>query len=140
LVDANLAGVDSHGVIRIARYAAAVHSGKVLPAERPEVMSNRAATGHVDGRWGWGQPAGRLASDTAVGLASNYGIGAVAIGRCNHIGRLGEYVERIAMANMIGLAACNSLPAVAAHGGRTRVLGTNPIAFAAPSGNPESPL
>ena len=140
LVDANLAGHDSHGVIRIPSYVAAVRGGQVQPAARAERQELGGACGRVDGEWGWGQPAARLAVDVAVDIASREGVGVVAIGRCNHIGRLGEYVERFAAAGMMGIAICNSRAAVAPFGGYTRLLGTNPIAWSAPHASGKPPV
>src|SRR5690348_4098469 len=87
LVSANLAGHDSHGVLRLPTYVGLVRGGRVKPAERPAVAERHRATATVDGRWGWGQPAARLATDTAMELATEFGVGAVTIQRCNHIGR-----------------------------------------------------
>ncbi len=140
LVDANLAGHDSHGVIRIPSYVAAVRRGQVKPAARARRESLGGACARVDGEWGWGQPAARLAVDAAVEIASSHGVGVVAIGRCNHIGRLGEYVERFAAAGMMGMAICNSRAAVAPFGGYTRLLGTNPIAWSAPHASGKPPV
>ena len=132
LVDANLAGHDSHGVMRLTSYVAGVRTGQVQPAARGVVESLSDACARVDGAWGWGQPAAHIATHTASDLARGHGVGLVTIGRCNHIGRLGEYVEKVSRAGQIGLMVCNSPPAVAPYGGYTRLLGTNPIAWAAP--------
>lgn len=140
LVDANLAGHDSHGVIRLPSYIAGVRKGQVHPGARAQVHSLSGACARVDGAWGWGQPAARLATDTAVDLASSQGTAVVAIGRCNHIGRLGEYVERLSGAGMMGVVICNSPAAVAPYGGYTRLLGTNPIAWSAPRRPGKPPL
>jgi uncharacterized oxidoreductase len=140
LVDANLAGHDSHGVIRIPSYVAAVRGGQVKPAARARRQTLGGACARVDGEWGWGQPAARLAVDAAVEIASSHGVGVVAIGRCNHIGRLGEYVERFAAAGMMGMAMCNSRAAVAPFGGYTRLLGTNPVAWSAPYASGKPPV
>ncbi|HWE64199.1 MAG TPA: Ldh family oxidoreductase [Chloroflexota bacterium] len=140
LVDANLAGHDSHGVMRLPTYVRLVRAGKVKPAARPAVAGRQQAMATVDGHWGWGQPAARLATETAIALATEYGIGAVTIHRCNHIGRIGEYVEIMARAGMTGMVLCNAGPAVVPHGGRERRLGTNPFAWAAPTADPERPL
>ena len=140
LVDANLAGHDSHGVIRIPFYVAAVRRGQVKPAARARRLSLGGACARVDGEWGWGQPAARLGVDAAIDIASREGVGVVAIGRCNHIGRLGEYVERFAAAGMMGMAICNSGAAVAPFGGYTRLLGTNPIAWSAPHASGRPPV
>lgn len=134
LVESNLVGHDSHGVIRLMQYVPMVRRGLVRPAARPSLLSRDQATARVDAARGWGQPAARLATQTAVALAQDYGVGAVTIDHCNHIGRLGEYVESISQAAMIGLAMCNSPAAVAPFGGRQGRMGTNPIAWGIPRG------
>ena len=140
LVEANLAGHDSHGVIRLMQYVTAMRQGLVKPAARATVAARHGATATVDGAWGWGQPAARLATQTAIELANESGVGAVTLVNGYHIGRLGEYVTTIANAGMLGLAMCNAAPAVAPFGGSGRVLGTNPIAWAAPGGDGHGPL
>ncbi len=140
LVGANLAGYDSHGVMRLPTYVNSIRAGHIKPAERAEVSGRQQATATVDGRWGWGQPAARLAAETAIALATEFGVGAVTIQRCNHIGRVGEYVETMTRAGMMGIALCNAGPTVAPYGGWERRLGTNPLAWAAPTADPEHPL
>ena len=66
LVAANLAGHDSHGVLRMPSYCGAIDKGDIIPGERAELISERRATAKVDGRWGWGQPAMHLATDAAI--------------------------------------------------------------------------
>ena len=132
LVETNLAGHDSHGILRLPWYVHSIREGTIYAAARPAVVSRSGAIAVVDGALGWGQPAARLAAQTAVELAAESGVGAVTIVRCNHIGRLGEYVASMARAGMIGIALCNSSPVVAAYGGYRPVLGTNPLAWAAP--------
>ena len=140
LVDANLAGHDSHGVMRLTSYCASLRAGDILPQERATVISQDRATARVDGRSGWGQPAMLLAADTAIELARQFALGAAVVDRCYHIGRVAPYVERIARAGMVGIAMANAGPAVAPYGGRDRVLGTNPFAWAMPRGEEQEPL
>jgi LDH2 family malate/lactate/ureidoglycolate dehydrogenase len=135
LVLSNLVGHDSHGVIRIVQYSEWVRDGQIRPAAVPQVRRKRGSTAVVDGGWGFGQPAARLAADLARQIGSEHGIAAIAIAECNHIGRLGEYVGALADAGFMGLAWCNSGPVVAPFGGTGRALGTNPFAWAAPSGD-----
>jgi uncharacterized oxidoreductase len=104
------------------------------------VTGRDGATAVVDGGWGWGQPAARLATETAISLAREYGISAVIIERGHHIGRAGEYVETMAAAGMTGFVSANSGLGVAPYGGTERRLGTNPFAWAAPTADPERPL
>jgi uncharacterized oxidoreductase len=140
LVEANLTGHDSHGVLRLPWYVNFIQRGLLRPAERPVVATRQGATAVVDGKFGWGQPAARLAAQTAIGLATELGVGAVTVVNCNHIGRVGEYVATIARAGMIGFAICNASPAVAPYGGYQRVMGTNPLAWSAPRGPGQEPL
>ncbi len=137
LVAANLAGHDSHGVIRILQYIEVVESGALDPKAEPEIVSIDGATLKVDGKWGWGQPAMQLATLKTIELARTYGIAIGAVDRSFHIGRVAPYVETIARAGLIGMAMANAGPAVAPYGARTRVMGTNPIAWAIP-GNDEA--
>ena len=140
LVDANLAGHDSHGIIRLTSYVANVRSGQVKAQARPEVVPLGGACGRVDGAWGWGQPSAHLATDTVADLARAHGIGLVTIARCNHVGRLGEYVEKLNAIGLMSLMTCNARPAVAPYGGYTRLLGTNPVAWGAPRDRDRPPL
>jgi LDH2 family malate/lactate/ureidoglycolate dehydrogenase len=140
LVDANLAGHDSHGVMRLLLYAETARSGQVDAKARATVTKRSGATAMVDGAYGWGQPAMWLATETAIELAREFGLGAAAVGRCYHVGRVAPYVERIAGAGMIGIAMANAGRAVAPYGGRARVLGTNPFAWAAPRADGKPPV
>jgi LDH2 family malate/lactate/ureidoglycolate dehydrogenase len=140
LVNANLAGHDSHGVLRLTGYLEGVRQGHVRPDAAPHLLSTSRATAIVDGEYGWGQPAMWIATDAAIERAAEHGLGAVVVHHCYHIGRVAPYVEAVAGKGMIGLAMANAAPAVAPFGGRTRVLGTNPIAWAVPRGEGLPPV
>ena len=140
LVDANLAGHDSHGVIRLRGYVEAAREGHVHPAVEPVLVDREGATARVDGRWGWGPPAMRLATETAIAAAREFGVGVAVVHRCYHIGRVAPYVETVARAGMVGIALANAGPAVAPYGGRERVMGTNPFAWAVPRAAGREPL
>jgi LDH2 family malate/lactate/ureidoglycolate dehydrogenase len=135
LVDSNLAGHDSHGVMRLLLYAETARGGQVEASAEASLVGRTGATAIVDAKYGWGQPAMWLATGEAIDLAKQFGIGAAAVQRCYHIGRVAPYVERIAGAGLIGIATTNAGPAVAPYGSRKRILGTNPIAWAAPRAN-----
>lgn len=75
LVDANLAGHDSHGVLRLTSYVELARSGQVQPAARASVEMLGGGCARVDGAWGWGQPAARLATTTAGELAAEHACG-----------------------------------------------------------------
>jgi LDH2 family malate/lactate/ureidoglycolate dehydrogenase len=140
LVDANLAGHDSHGVLRLPGYCGSLRAGDVIPDARAEVISRDRSTAIVDGHWGWGQPAMQLATDTAIELGQTHALGAVVVRGSYHIGRAAPYVERVARAGLIGIVMANAGPAVAPYGGKDRVLGTNPFAWAIPRGDDAEPL
>lgn len=135
LVGANLAGHDSHGISMLPIYAGRVRTGEVQPAARPhlEVSAKpRLAALTVDAAFGWGPPAGFLAADKVIERAQQYGIAVGVIHNCSHIGRVGQYVERMTEHNLIGIGMCNAGPSVAPFGGFKPMLGTNPITIGAP--------
>jgi len=140
LVASNLLGHDSHGILRLMSYVDLVRSGRVKPTARAVVTQQFGAMAIVDGLYGWGQPAAQLAARTAASLAELHGVGAVTIAHCNHVGRLGEYADIIARDGCIGIAMANVGPGLAPFGGRTRMLGTNPMAYAVPRGPGENPI
>ena len=138
LVESNLVGVDSHGVVRIANYYNFFKPGWWLAAARPEVRRSDPCTAVVDGNWGFGQPAMQMAVDLGIEKARANGIAGIAVIRCGHIGRLGEYAEKAAAAGMVALlGTSNALHGghVVPYGGAERVFSTNPIAAAVPAGS-----
>lgn len=140
LLDANLTGHDSHGVLRLPGYIAAAQAGDVRVAARPAVTHLDRATARIDGAWGWGQPAMWLATDAVRDRAREHGIGCTVVNRSFHIGRVAPYVEQLARDGLIAIAMTNAGPAVAPFGGRQRLFGTNPIAWAVPRGPDQEPL
>ena len=139
-MEANVAGHDSHGVLRLPAYVEFVERGDVDPTAEPALVFERGAVARIDGRRGWGQLAGQLAAATVVRLTRAHGVGVVAVDRCGHVGRLGEYVETLAAAGFVGHALCNAEPAVAPPGTAVRALGTNPVAWAVPRAGGEPVL
>lgn len=136
LLDANASGHDSHGVIRVPDYLRDIASGALDPAATPETRQIAPNVARIDGHWGFGQIAGRAGAEVASEMARVHGLSAVAIVRCHHLGRMGDYVERGAQAGCVLLATAGGHPPVAvAHGGRERVLGANPIAAGFPCGD-----
>jgi uncharacterized oxidoreductase len=136
LVGANLAGHDSHGVIRLPAYVAAVDDGRVDPRAEPVLERDEGSLLVVDGRRGFGQVvAGYATARVLQRLGEGRPLVAAFAHDGYHAGRIGAYVERMAAAGAVGLAMVNSHGAgrlVAPFGGHQRRLSTNPIAFAAP--------
>ena len=135
LVDAQATGHSSHGILRLVEYANAVEQGQVTPTAQPKIISDRGAVVTLDGQWGWGQIACKQAVELVADKANKFGIGTVVIKSCNHIGRLGEYVEMLSQKSLVSIMWCNGGPNVAAYGGKTRLFGTNPFAAGIPTGD-----
>lgn len=134
LVDADLRGHSSHGVLRVPLYAALVEGGSIVPDADPAVASRDGATARLDGRGAWGQVVGRHATELLAELAVEHGVGAVGIGGSAHLGRVGEWAERLAAADLavVGVVKSRS-PMVAPAGGVGRLLSTNPVCLGLPS-------
>ncbi len=133
LVLSNLVGHDSHGIIRLVEYSSWVPTGQLITSALPKIAWKKDATALIDGGWGWGQTASALAVDIAIRMARELGTSTVVLSRTNHIGRLGEYVDSIADAGMMGIAICNTGgEVVAPFGGIKRLLGTNPFSWSVP--------
>lgn len=133
LILAQEAGHASHGVIRLIEYTSFVKKGTVVPNARPTVISEKGATLAIDGHWGWGQIACKHALEIALQKIKEFGTVTITVKNVNHIGRLGEYVEKLAEQNLVSLMWCNSDPSVAAYGGKDRLFGTNPFAAGIPT-------
>ena len=136
LVESNLAGVDSHGVVRIGNYYNFVKPGWWLAAGRPQVARQGPCTAIIDGNWGFGQPAMHLGVDVGIAKARELGIAGIGIIRAGHIGRLGEYAEKAAAAGMLAMMGTSNARSgghVVPYGGAERVFSTNPIAAGVPA-------
>ena len=143
LVESSLLGHDSHGILRIARYVDKIREGTLDPAALPRVLRRLGGSAVVDGGRGFGQTTGRFSADLAVELAREHGVAAVSLANTNHVGRLGEYVERISAAGLAAIGfASGAGPggAVAIHGGSERLFGTNPLAWSLPVSPGRGPL
>ncbi len=133
LVDSNLVGHDSHGVIRIQQYIQDVHEGRVVPDATPTVTHATPAIAVVDGGWAFGQVAASFALEQAMSRAHTLGLGAAGLKRAWHVGRLGEYCETAAGQGLVTHILCNTVVArVVPFGGREGRFGTNPLAWGIP--------
>lgn len=133
LVAAEMRGLASHGVARVAIYVQRLELGLVNPRPRMRYLREEGATTLLDADNGPGQPAAAAAMARAVGLARTVGIGACAVRNSNHCGALAYYTQLAVAQRMIGLAATNANANVAPWGAREAVLGTNPISAAVPT-------
>lgn len=135
LIDANLAGHDSHGVLRIPSYVQAIQRGRVQPNARPGIIRETPVSALVDGGWTFGQVAARFGTEVAIAKAKAQGVAVVGVVRCNHIGRLGTYPTLAARQGVVAMVTVGGLgKSVAPFGGKRAVFGTNPFSFGFPAG------
>jgi ureidoglycolate dehydrogenase (NAD+) len=132
LVWCDQVGRSTQGVWRLPLLARRISLGLIKCPCTPKFSRRAAALDLLDGDAGLGHHIGRLAMNRAVEIAMAEGVGAVAVRNSNFFGAAAYYVQIAAERNMIGITMSNSFPKVAAFGGIMPVLGTNPIAFAAP--------
>jgi len=139
LTKAELRGVDSHGMVRLPVYARRVQVGVV--SARPDIRPTAVGTASslVDGGNGLGPVVGGRAMREAMDLARAHGTGFVGVRNSNHFGPAAYYVEKAVAEGYIGIAISNAPPHMAPFGGRSRFLGTNPVAIGVPAGH-EPPL
>lgn len=133
LVQADLWGHQSHGVLRLPWYAARLQSGAMTAITEPEVLVDGGALLLLDGRAGVGQVLTETARTEAVIRAREHGVGVVGVRNSNHFGTAMYYTRRAASDGCAAILTTNASPAMAPWGGRKKVLGTNPWSIAAPA-------
>jgi uncharacterized oxidoreductase len=136
LVDANLCGHDSHGVMRVPQYIDFIRKGTYKAGVPLDVIRETPAVVAADGNWGLGQVQAYRLLDKLVPRAKALGIAAGTLRNCGHTGRLGEYAEFAAREHMALFASVNSHGAgrrVAPPGGTEGRISTNPICMGAPT-------
>ena len=132
LVEAEAQGLSSHGVSRIAQYAAHLASGRADGSALPAVVRGRGGAVLVDARCGLAFPACALAVDEAILRAREFGVAFAGVTNSHHFGVAAYHLTPIGEAGMVGLALGNSPAAMAVAGGKRPLLGTNPIAAVFP--------
>ncbi|MGD2201685.1 MAG: Ldh family oxidoreductase [Candidatus Bathyarchaeota archaeon] len=139
LVEANLTGFDSHGMIRLPIYCRGIRMGAVKPGAEIKIIEETPSTAIIDGGWNFGQVVARYAMNVCIEKARNSVIGLVTARNSQHVGRLNTYAEMAMAQDMLGIMSVNSKSNVAPFGGKTKQLGTNPLCFAIPAGE-EPPM
>lgn len=134
LVGANLAGHDSHGVIRVPRYLALLREGTVVANQTPELVIDGGAFALIDAHYGFGQSAGPMALGEGIARAKRHGVSVVALRHAGHLGRIGEWAEQAAGAGLVSIHFVNVAGSllVAPFGGVDRRFSTAPFAAAVP--------
>jgi len=143
LVSANLSGVDTHGVLHLPGYVAAMKAGEIVPTAWPEILNETPTSALITGNWTFGQVAAKYAMEIALAKAEKQNIATVGLVQAHHIGRLGHYAEMAAAKQMISMiwagGYAEEKPGAVPYGGREAVLHTNPLALGFPAGD-ESPM
>lgn len=135
LAQADLRGIDSHGVARLSIYAKRLKLGLINKHPNIKVVHEKAGGAIVDGDNGLGQVVAHNAMKLCLKKAKENGVAAVGVRNSNHFG-IGAYYAMMALEeDMIGIMATNTSPLMAPFGGKEPLLGTNPIAMAVPAGN-----
>ena len=133
LIASDLRGIETHGVGRMKMYYDRIHQGVQIPSHPIRGSREMHTTAVVDGHHGMGQVIGYRSMQMAIEKARIYGMGSVAVRNSTHFGIAGYYPCMAVKANMIGMAFTNARPSIAPTFGVRPMLGTNPIAFGAPS-------
>lgn len=123
------------GLYYLESYCLQLQSGRVNGDVEPIVSQERGGIVRVDAQHGFAQPAFQRGLASACLAAVENGICSLAIRRAHTCTSLGYFTEQIAKKNLIGIGFTNASPIVAPPGGKSRIIGTNPIAFSVPDGN-----
>jgi len=140
VVEANLTGHDSHGVMQIPGYLEAYHEGLIVPGAGMSRERETAATALLDGHWMFGQRLASEAMQLGIDKARLCGVSAVGAYHGYHVGQLGSYARMAAEAGLIGIMVVNDGGGgqrVVPHGGIAGRLSTNPLSVGLPTGTPE---
>lgn len=135
LVDANLVGHESHGVIRIKTYVEWLQAGLVLPNQTVDIVLQNEVLAVVDGKSGFGQSIGEQAVQLGIDKCRKFGVSVIALRDSGHLGRIGDWPEMAAKAGLMSLHFVNTSGKgllVAPFGGIERRMSANPIAAGVP--------
>lgn len=134
LLEADIRGIDSHGLARLSGYVRLWEAGRINATPAIAIIHETPSTAVVDGDSGLGLVVAPYAMEIAIKKAQEYGTGWVAIRNSNHFGIAGYHAMLALQHDMIGWAMTNASPLVAPTFSVERLLGTNPIAVAIPAG------
>ena len=136
LVDSNLAGHDSHGIIRVSSYIQRMKDGHIIPGAKIEIERDEGAATVINGNWGFGYMSTEFAMDLTIEKAKKFSVAATTIYQQSHVGRLTDYPLTAAKEGMICIMTADSGRSnkkVAPFGGCEPRVGTNPMCIAMPS-------
>ncbi len=133
LIEADLRGIDSHGIGMMTLYEDLRASGHLNMAAAARIVRDDPVTALIDGDGGLGHVPATQAADLAIEKCRTFGLALTSVRDSNHYGAAGVYALRMARAGFIGLSGSNvHKAAVVPTFGAEAMFGTNPLAFAAP--------
>ena len=135
LINAELVGAPSHGFARIASYCNRLKKKVINPKPKISVKNISSSITSIDANNAIGFVGASLGMSKAIKNAKKTGFGLVAVKNSGHYGLSGYYAEKAANKGLVALCFTNGPPAVAPHGAKKTLFGTNPICFAAPTGS-----
>jgi LDH2 family malate/lactate/ureidoglycolate dehydrogenase len=135
LLDAEMRGIASHGLLRLPRLVERIANGVCDPLTKGVQDWTAPGVLKVDGRQGLGPVVAQAALDALAERAATQGVAIAAIANAQHIGMLGFYADRVAEAGKTLIAFSTSEALVHPWGGRRAMIGTNPIAIGMPTGD-----
>jgi LDH2 family malate/lactate/ureidoglycolate dehydrogenase len=133
LLEADLRGIDSHGVARLQGYLNLIQVGRINPTPNITIEAEALATATLDADAAVGLVSGSIATDMAIEKAKKCGIGMVVVNHSNHFGIAYSHLKKALSQGFIGISFTNASAFVAPAGGIERMLGTNPMCYAFPS-------
>lgn len=134
LVDADIRGIDSHGVPRLTGYINAIRGGRIDVTARPTIEQETAATARVDGHNGFGLANAHWSMELAIKKGLETGVGFVTLSHTNHFGAASYYPRQALPHGLIGVGMTNAGGLVIPPFAREPLVGTNPLALAVPAG------
>lgn len=142
LTGANLRGHDSHGVVRVPRYAARLKNGEQVSDVTVRVLLENDVLAVIDGCYGFGQTVGEQTVDIGTAKASRHGVAVTALRNSGHLGRIGDWAERAADAGLASIHMVNVRGSllVAPFGGIDRRMSTSPFCAGIPTGPEDDPI
>lgn len=135
LVQADLWGHQSHGLLRLPWYVDRIRHGAMKAVTEPQTLIDTGALALLDGQDGIGQVLADTARTEAVTRARDHGVGVVGVRNSNHFGTAMYFTRRAAADGCVAILTTNASPAMAPWGGREKLIGTNPWSIAAPHGD-----
>ena len=135
ITNAELIGAPTHGLARLKMYCDRINKKLINPRPKIKIKKISSSISHVDANNSIGFVAGEVGIKQAIKNAKKTGIGLVGIKNSGHYGLSGYYAEQAVKKNLIAFCFTNAPPAIAPHGARKSLFGTNPVCFGTPTSN-----